>query len=57
MGIITISPEVLEYLVTKSAKRIIHWDWIECNNCGGSVEESGKYCKHCGAKFVEEQDE
>lgn len=53
MGIITISPEVLEYLVTKSAKRIKHKDWIECEKCGGSVGQSGKYCKHCGVKFVE----
>lgn len=53
MSIITISPEVLAYLVTKSAKRIKHKDWIECSQCKGSVGESGKYCKNCGAKFVE----
>ncbi|KAF0092194.1 MAG: hypothetical protein FD141_378 [Fusobacteria bacterium] len=35
------------------ANRIKHKDWTECSCCGGSVGESGKYCKHCGAKFVE----
>lgn len=35
------------------AKRIKHKDWTECSNCGGSVGDSGKYCKSCDAKFVE----
>ncbi len=34
--------------------QIIHEDnWKKCSYCGGSVGESGYYCKNCGAKFVE----
>ncbi len=44
-------------VLTPKAERIKYKDWTECNCCGGSVGQSGKYCKHCGAKFVEVEDE
>ena len=28
--------------------------WIKCSQCGGAVGKTGNYCKHCGAKFEEE---
>lgn len=41
-------------VLTPKAERIKLNEWIKCSNCGGSVGESGLYCKNCGSKFVEE---
>ncbi len=48
--------EVKDFIIT-DAERINHTGWIECGECKGSVGLSGKYCKHCGAKFTEVQDD
>lgn len=26
--------------------------WYECSACGGNVDISDDFCKHCGAEFV-----
>ncbi len=54
MTIVAITWLIKELFIIK-AKRIKHKDWTECSNCGGSIGESGMYCKNCGAKLVEAQ--
>ena len=38
-------------LVIAGYKRDGSTQWFECSVCGGSVDFTDNYCKHCGAYF------
>ena len=32
------------------------FSYMQCSRCGESVFKNDKYCRRCGAKFIEEQE-
>lgn len=45
--------EEVRNAITPKAQILQEDKWKKCSNCRGSVGDSGRYCKNCGAKFVE----